>query len=378
MYSEPKRIDYLDSIRGLAALCVLISHTVAAFVWPPIYSKILQLPYLRILQEGPAAVVMFFVLSGYVLSKPYVSPSAISSRRRMFVSTFYLRRFTRIWLPWFAVFLISIAAKKYFFHAPATQPPTSNWLGMFWHSPMTFSDFVRQCTFTLHESSRLLLPQDWSLGAELKGSALIPVFIFLSDGKRWFMLLAVVLFFLILVGNGHYYLSFLMGVLIARYEDFSPKWFQRLNSISKALVLLVCLALYQMMDLLVKTFGPTPIPSKYGWLTAAIGCCGILLVVRFTPRLQKILNSRPLVLLGRVSYSVYLIQFIIILCLLPRLVRGMNMLGESNGLLLFMSVVLVSITATIACSVITYKIVEIPAINLGHHLTIKIQQYFKR
>jgi peptidoglycan/LPS O-acetylase OafA/YrhL len=378
MYSEPKRIEYLDSVRGLAALCVLLSHSVAAFAWTPIYSNILQLPYLHILVDGAAAVVMFFVLSGYVLSKPYVSPSAVSSGRRIFIPTFYLRRFTRVWLPWFAVFLVSIAAKKFLFHVPAIQPSISDWLGKLWHAPMTLIDFARQCAFALHDSFRQLIPQDWSLGVELKGSVLIPVFIFLSDRKRRFVLLAVVLFFLLLVGNGHFYLSFLLGVLLARYEDYCPVWFQRLNSISKALALLISLMLYQMLGLLVKTFGTAPMITKYGCLATAVGCCGILLVVRYTPRLQKILGSAPLVFLGRISYSVYLVQFIIVLCLLPWLVRGMNLVGVSGGLLLFLSVILGSVIATITFSTITYGIIEVPAINFGHYLTAKIQKHFKR
>jgi hypothetical protein len=73
MDTETKRVEYLDSIRGLAALFVLLCHTTKAFDWPPAYWTLINWPFIYILFDGKAAVVMFFVLSGYVLSKPYVT-----------------------------------------------------------------------------------------------------------------------------------------------------------------------------------------------------------------------------------------------------------------------------------------------------------------
>ncbi len=125
MYTETKRVEYLDSIRGLAALFVLLCHTAKAFEWPPNYVSLLNLPFVYILFDGKAAVVMFFVLSGYVLSKPYVvSPT---TTRKIFLPTFYLRRFMRIWIPWFFVFLCSLIACKIFFALPTTEPPVTKW-----------------------------------------------------------------------------------------------------------------------------------------------------------------------------------------------------------------------------------------------------------
>lgn len=61
------RIESLDSIRGIAALAVLMGHTVGSFAWPLAWSKI---PFINIFFEGYPAVIMFFVLSGFVLSRP--------------------------------------------------------------------------------------------------------------------------------------------------------------------------------------------------------------------------------------------------------------------------------------------------------------------
>jgi len=116
MYSQQKRIEYLDSIRGLAALIVLLSHVGGAFEWPGIFFAVMNWPFLYILFNGKEAVAMFFILSGYVLSKPYMD-NKLTHSRKIFLPTFYLRRFIRIWSPWFFVFIISILAQKFLFFA---------------------------------------------------------------------------------------------------------------------------------------------------------------------------------------------------------------------------------------------------------------------
>ena len=70
MYQQPQRIDYFDSLRGLAALAVLLGHSFI-FQWPPAVAKWASFPILHLAVDGRAAVAMFFVLSGFVLSRPY-------------------------------------------------------------------------------------------------------------------------------------------------------------------------------------------------------------------------------------------------------------------------------------------------------------------
>jgi peptidoglycan/LPS O-acetylase OafA/YrhL len=368
-----KRVAYLDSVRGIAALFVLLSHTVGAFVWPSAYSPLLRWPFICIPFDGKCAVAMFFVLSGYVLSKPYVMPTP----RQIFLPSFYLRRFTRIWLPWFFIFLLSITAKNNLFYGASTQPPTSAWLGQFWHAPLTVKDFFSQCFFSLHDSSRQLLIQDWSLGVELKGSALIPLFIFLSPRKRLPFLILTTGILLAFVGTGHYYICFIIGVLISRYGDHWVSRLQRLNRPSKIGLLLLSLLLYQSYTLSVGLFGETHLAIKYGWVATTLGCGGLLLLILDAQEIQHFLNRKPLVFLGRISYSVYLVQFIIILCLLPQVISLLNYFGVINAPALFVLTILISVAATLGCSVITYQYIEVPAINLGYKLTNKFSNVFR-
>jgi peptidoglycan/LPS O-acetylase OafA/YrhL len=355
MYSPSKRIEFLDSIRGLAALFVLLGHTMGAFDWPASFIAKAHWPFIAILSAGVEAVAMFFLLSGYVLSKPYVETGPAT--RRIFLPTFYLRRFLRIWPPWFFAFIASIFAKNILFFHPATQPAVTSWLGRFWNAPLTVQDFFRQCVFQLHDATRLLLNQDWSLGVELKGSALIPLFLICARRKNLWLIFLVAVLLLIFAGTGHYYVTFIIGVLVAQYESYWITRVVRLGRAARAALLIGGLLLYQGYDFFLAVFQDTPsvLKYKYGWVVTAIGCALILISVLGSQTLQRTLNCKPIAFLGRISYSVYLLQFIVILCLLPPLVAMFNQLGITQPLFLFPLTMIASVAATIGGATLMYR-----------------------
>src|SRR5947207_2545174 len=91
------RIEWLDSIRGLAALAVLVFHMEYLVKPPPAFEAVLNAPIISVIQDGHTAVAMFFVLSGFVLALPYARPRSDGTYRTMQVGSYYLRRVARIW-----------------------------------------------------------------------------------------------------------------------------------------------------------------------------------------------------------------------------------------------------------------------------------------
>lgn len=89
--SKPSRIGRLDALRGVASLVVLAGHCS-----PPLLHWAW---WLRPLGDGYGAVLLFFLLSGYVLALQLGSP------QRPGYAGFLIRRFFRIW-PAFAVVLV--------------------------------------------------------------------------------------------------------------------------------------------------------------------------------------------------------------------------------------------------------------------------------
>jgi hypothetical protein len=89
-----KRLLELDALRGLAALMVPLYHPRLLFgLHLPGFEHYLWSGPLHILVAGPEAVILFFVLSGFVLALPIVQ------RKQLPYHAYLIRRICRIYLP---------------------------------------------------------------------------------------------------------------------------------------------------------------------------------------------------------------------------------------------------------------------------------------
>ena len=109
------RIEALDSVRGIAALIVVIHH---CFLVKPVYSDfffshwktnasglvswIFLYTPARLVWAGYEAVTLFYVLSGLVLALPWIEGRPVGYKK------FALRRICRLYIPY--VVAIAIAA----------------------------------------------------------------------------------------------------------------------------------------------------------------------------------------------------------------------------------------------------------------------------
>jgi len=97
--THPDRISGIDSIRFVCALIVVLGH-----LGPPPLDALGSLGTLiekgiAVAFNGPAAVIAFFIISGFCIHFPVANGPA----RKMLVAAFYARRFIRIGLPVVAV-----------------------------------------------------------------------------------------------------------------------------------------------------------------------------------------------------------------------------------------------------------------------------------
>src|SRR5258708_9607063 len=109
------RIAYLESIRGLAALQVLLLHFLAAFAPDLVFSLpadatvagYIHLSSLYFLYDGYSAVYIFFALSGYVLTRSFERHLAQPSSQ-------IVARAIRLGLPSIAATLVAAAVMLIF------------------------------------------------------------------------------------------------------------------------------------------------------------------------------------------------------------------------------------------------------------------------
>lgn len=117
------RLDYLDGLRGVAALYVVIGHVYVALRFFP-GNAVVPTPvttFLSLFNIGQTAVDLFIVLSGYVLMLPVVMANG---ELRHGFRNYMWRRAKRIIPPYYAALVCSIAILILMFLAGLTPFPT--------------------------------------------------------------------------------------------------------------------------------------------------------------------------------------------------------------------------------------------------------------
>ena len=132
------RLRRLDALRGIAAFVVVVNH--AALAVPEAIRESLPSVSSPFLISGRFCVMVFFVLSGFVLTLPYVSGKAVS------YGSYLVRRICRIYIP-FAVAVLFSAVCCSLLDRP-DMPMLSDWINSFWPQPVTSRLVAQQLAMT--------------------------------------------------------------------------------------------------------------------------------------------------------------------------------------------------------------------------------------
>lgn len=149
--TEAQRLQPLDAVRGFAAVTVVLGH--AVLTGAPSDGSATR----AVAERTEAAVSVFFVLSAYLLYRPFAG--ARLERRRVAAGTYGVRRCARV-VPayWFALVLVSVAqGTATFFDAPGI---------------VTYFGFAQ-----LYDADTIAggLPQAWTLCVEVTFYAFLPL-----------------------------------------------------------------------------------------------------------------------------------------------------------------------------------------------------------
>jgi peptidoglycan/LPS O-acetylase OafA/YrhL len=199
--SSLAHITSLDGLRGLASLNVCLNHFVAAFLpaalgglYPGSFSAndgrfpipaALNWPFSNLLYSGHFAVLVFFVLSGYVLALPFHHGDPERLRQRI------LSRWLRLSLP--IAISVSLAYAIYilgmFHNKAAAAAAQSPWLDGYYQQGITVLSAIRQALYgTLLLGDAQLNGPLWTLRYELLGSLLLLAVLIIAPPKRTLML----------------------------------------------------------------------------------------------------------------------------------------------------------------------------------------------
>ncbi|NHO32167.1 acyltransferase family protein [Acetobacter fallax] len=316
--SEPRHYYTLDSLRGIAALTVVANHMLIMSdqgnrIWwhgaqpTGIAGVLLFRTPLAVLFQGVNAVYLFFVLSGFVLSLPWVRG------RSQTYATFVIRRFFRIYPPYIAAIILSFGLLALAGHPPVGE--TSYWYSQIWSGP-----FDGRCLLAIGMMDTRNAFMDfpvwtvsWELGIGLVFPLLMmPVARYGARGLAVSAALAILIGFVLRVTGPvaaevgrsacAYILLFLMGAGLAIIADRAQGFFALHRSFGSALGIIGVL-------LLARTWSDRPLIA---FLPLGLGSMFLICAAISEGPLNRFLMLPVARWAGKISFSLYLIHVPII------------------------------------------------------------------
>jgi peptidoglycan/LPS O-acetylase OafA/YrhL len=237
-----ERLPALDGLRGVAALVVLLHHVVRVFptlgATVPLPSSLASHPWARLLAytplhlmwAGSEAVLVFFVLSGFVLAWP------AANGRRTEWPRWYARRVVRLYLPvWGALALGAIVVVAVPHHLTAGSSeflqgrPSIGLHGLLLDASLVTGAGAN----ALSRGAGAITPVLWSLQWEVIFSLALPVYLFVARRTRRPLLVGAAVLVLVGARDGlwtRYLPMFLLGVLLAFHRPALRRWADRIDA----------------------------------------------------------------------------------------------------------------------------------------------------
>jgi peptidoglycan/LPS O-acetylase OafA/YrhL len=381
------RIESLDSLRGIASLIVVIFHCLLSYNlfynahyfndFANDFLEFFTLSPLRLAWAGKEAVLLFFVLSGFVLSIPF--QSGIAPKYGEYV----VRRFFRIYLPYIIVMLISVLLVTMFAGYKDIEGFSQVYENRWAHS-ISLRDIIAYIIMYDINTSNNVNGVVWTLYHEMRISLIFPVFLFLINklkfGKALTLSLVVNFIFYIFLGTASNMSNAISGTISTLFMQFQESIFYCTFFIFGAI-----LSKYRSNLTILNDIGAlsritlwvlTVILINNRWLDVVfnikssqledfVSMIGILLLftlVLTSNKANQLLTKKPLLWLGQVSFSLYLIH-------IPVLMLTTIFLSK------LMPLELTFILVPFICLPIahyTHKYIEIPSNKWGRLISKKI------
>lgn len=345
------RIIALDALRVIAAFIVLAQHFRLVFElrWPEWLRKGLF--------DSKAAVMLFFVLSGYVLSLSLGSKAPSFNAYVKFGVRRLLRLYPVYWAALLLAFMVLLAVQQtgagqvtglpaWFLDAPGLQ--LKQW-------------FLQSTLVAPGMKSDFDLPTVWTLMTEAKVSIVFP-FLAWSILRSSPPIACALVAALVLgshwldqhiVGTAAFLGMFALGTLLCRVP---PAVWTRLNNTTWSGLLLLGLVLYATIS------WRYVMPSI--WLGYYLCGLGSLILIAGTihwPLMRSALTRLQHLLRIDLSYSIYILHY-------PVLVALKKIAGPAVATSPWLAFIL-AVTLTVALGLLLHYTLEQPAIELGRRLT---------
>lgn len=316
------RMPELDSLRGIAALGVVLFHGATTFFPPewisivfdgtgtlqraPAFAEWIKFSPLAVFFNPEMLVSIFWILSGLVLSAPFI---ARTDYRRLAQSA--AKRYFRLMpLAFFTTLLsfllLDLGAIWHGDFMAATHFETSLFVVRFAGDPSAAAAFYDALFFGYRFNAPL-----WTIGLEFWGSLILFGILACTLAlkyRRWIWLLIIIY---TVMTKQLFFTDFMLGLLLAEFRDGrggTDLWALQKRGCWSLLIISLVIG-----------------SAKSGWLTAlapsavTIGtfsshgaALGFVALVALSPAAAQLLRVKPLIWLGERSFALYAVHVLLI------------------------------------------------------------------
>jgi peptidoglycan/LPS O-acetylase OafA/YrhL len=295
---SPLAIPELQGLRAAGCCLVFLAH-VSVIIYPERFMRSIDVPAGELFAR---AVIGFFILSGLVLSLPYVG----EEKQSFSPLRFYFQRLLRLYPAYLVSVLFALAIRfgiKHWVGLSSVSP----WAQRFWGEPVTAASIL-QHLLPIAVHTRNINPVYWTLSLEIQACLLFPLIVILVRHTRHWSLSFVPVIFLTALSHFFPFVPliricsyFLMGAYIAKYNV-------RLNSMLRALPYGSIVGL----SILIITFFWAAPQNRTAYRLSFLVLDGLLAILMvavqsFRP-LAGLANVRPIQRFAELSYCFYLVH----------------------------------------------------------------------
>ena len=391
--SNAKAIPTLDGMRGIAVLLVLMFH----FAWtfpgddPAKAVDIVDKIAVRIhafMWSGWTGVDLFFVLSGYLITRGLVAPSKKATGTRL--KMFWMRRVLRIFPLYYAVLIVGTIVTLAF--GAKWIPPISYWLYM-QNYALAFDEEVMRWvahfwSLAIEEQFYFVWPLVAVLVTRRKLIPTILVLTLLTVGLRGFLTFkghtigAFQGVFENPLGVAHGVAKFvyratftradglLLGAFVAVtqreiHHPISHVW-RRLRFPLWVATAIALLGLYIWANGL-NDYDRRIIGIGYVTLALFFACSISLCADHvISDRTRRFLSWKPLVACGKVSYGMYIFHWPLVVLMVPYLEKWQRGMSTASQMALCMGAIVGGIALIYVLAWISFRFFETPFLKMKH------------
>ena len=357
MQASEDRVHYLDGLRGVAAVAVVIFHLNIFFSVLLPYEGLAGIPRMLLgrLTNGNFAVCIFFVLSGYVLTVPF-------RRGKLDLGEAAVRRYFRLTPVAFASVMLSYfvwVTIGYYTKGMTAHGPGFAWMEAEFAFKPEFWKAVYNGLFGIYTGNNSYNGVLWTISLELWGSLFLFAFLSLfgrhAAALRVALAVAIVLVVMLGRETGAYLSLFLAGAMLCLHPTFKLSW----------LWMVPALYLGSLDQWSPEALAATKsLGLPWGQLhhvsgLHAIGAVLLISALLGSPRIQRLFSLGFIQCLGKLSYSIYAVHFVLIFSVGNWTFSLMAQAGYYR--LAALATIVAVLACTLGISAVLYRFVDLPS-----------------